>query len=116
MTALGIRCSTKTNRATPAISKESNSKPISKLPKSSPAPAGQPETSAPKTKQDLILSLLNQRDGATIADMMLATDWQQHSVRGFLAGTVKKKLGLALISSKSDGALRRYRIARRHAR
>lgn len=116
MTALEVRSSTKTNRATPATGKESNSKPISKLPKSSPAPAGQPETPAPHTKQDLILSLLNQRNGASIGEMMEATGWQQHSVRGFLAGTVKKKLALALVSSKSDGALRRYRIARRHAR
>jgi hypothetical protein len=116
MTALEVRSSTKTKQTTPATGQDGKSKPNSKLPKSSPAPAGQPETTAPKTKQDLILSLLSQRNGATIAEMMQATGWQQHSVRGFLAGTVKKKLGLALISSKSDGALRRYRIAPRRGR
>ena len=42
---------------------------------------------------------------------MQATEWQQHSVRGFLAGTVKKKMGLALTSSKAEGEVRRYRIA-----
>ena len=41
---------------------------------------------------------------------MLATDWQQHSVRGFLAGTVKKKLGFPLTSSKTNDGARRYRI------
>jgi hypothetical protein len=48
--------------------------------------------------------------------MMQATNWQQHSVRGFLAGTVKKKLGLALVTSKAEGEARRYRIETRRGR
>jgi hypothetical protein len=116
MTALGTRSPIKTKQATPASAKDRKAKPTPKLPMSPPAPAEQTQTPARNTKQGRILALLNQRDGATIAELMQATDWQQHSIRGFLAGTVKKKLGLALISSKSDGALRRYRIARRHAR
>jgi hypothetical protein len=48
--------------------------------------------------------------------MMRATDWQQHSVRGFLAGTVKKKLGFALTSSKANTDVRRYRIETRRGR
>ena len=47
---------------------------------------------------------------------MRATDWQQHSIRGFLAGTVKRKLGLELRSSKPDGEDRRYRIVPRRGR
>ena len=74
------------------------------------------EAAARNTKQNRILALLNERNGATIPEMMQATDWQQHSVRGFLAGTVKKKLGLALTSSKSDGELRRYRLETRRGR
>jgi len=63
------------------------------------------------TKNAVLLQLLNRADGTTIPEMMQAAGWQQHSVRGFLAGTVKKKLGLALTSSKVEGEPRRYRIA-----
>jgi hypothetical protein len=48
--------------------------------------------------------------------MMQATSWQQHSVRGFLAGTVKKKLGFSLTSSKVADDVRRYRIKARRGR
>ena len=48
--------------------------------------------------------------------MIQATDWQQHSVRGFLAGTVKKKLGFSLTTSKSAGDVRRYRNETRRGR
>ncbi len=68
------------------------------------------------TKQERVLTLLSQSDGASIEEMMLATDWQQHSVRGFLAGTVKRKLGFSLTSSKSNGGVRRYRIETRRVR
>ena len=68
------------------------------------------------TKHDRILTLLTHREGATIPEMMQATGWQQHSVRGFLAGTVKKKLGFTLTSSKSEGELRRYRIESKRGR
>jgi hypothetical protein len=61
------------------------------------------------TKQDSVLSLLRTPSGTTLAAITKATGWQPHSVRGFLAGTVKKKLGLNLVSQKS-GDMRTYRI------
>jgi hypothetical protein len=65
------------------------------------------------TKQERMLALLSRAEGASIAEMMQATHWQQHSVRGFLAGTVKKKLGFSLSSSKAADDVRRYRIKTR---
>ena len=55
-----------------------------------------------QTKQQTCIDLLSRQEGATIEELQAATGWQQHSVRGFLAGAVKKKLGLTLVSEKPD--------------
>ncbi|MBO6727126.1 MAG: DUF3489 domain-containing protein [Rhizobiaceae bacterium] len=62
------------------------------------------------TKSDTVQELLRSGKGATIESMMQATGWQSHSVRGFLSGTVKKKLGLKLESERDKDGTRRYRI------
>ena len=61
------------------------------------------------TKHARIVAMLRKPAGTTIAAIMAATDWQQHSVRGFLAGVVRKKLGLNLVSEQTDKG-RVYRI------
>ncbi len=64
----------------------------------------------PGSKQSRVIAMLQSPTGATIAAMMKTTGWQQHSVRGFLAGVVRKRLKLKLSSKKVDGN-RVYRIA-----
>jgi hypothetical protein len=61
------------------------------------------------TKQADVIAMLQSPTGATIPAMMQATGWQQHSVRGFLTGVVRKRLKLELLSEKVEGA-RIYRI------
>jgi hypothetical protein len=55
------------------------------------------------TKKETVLALLRRPEGATLAELMQATGWQSHSVRGFLSGTLKKKMALQVRSSKRDG-------------
>ena len=64
----------------------------------------------PKTKKQIGIALLERPKGASIAEMQDAMGWQAHSVRGFLASTVKKLPGLMLVSDKPDDGQRRYRV------
>jgi len=62
------------------------------------------------SKATKVLDLLKRAEGATLADLMKATGWQAHSVRGFLSGTVGKKLGLAVTSAKVEDGERTYSV------
>lgn len=63
-----------------------------------------------KTKADVVIKKLRSAKGVTINALMEATGWQAHSVRGFLSGTVKRRLGLILVSEVGKDGIRRYRI------
>lgn len=63
------------------------------------------------SKQAQVIALLERPEGATITQICEATGWQSHTVRGAFAGSLKKKLGLTIVSVKDENAERVYRIA-----
>jgi hypothetical protein len=64
-----------------------------------------------ENKQSQLITMLKRLDGATIVEIATALDWQPHTVRGAIAGALKKKLGLKVESKKVDDRGRVYRIA-----
>src|SRR2546429_4255126 len=97
---------TKPKSTTPRSASE---KSIKFKPRKRPAAASWNPAGRPATKHARIIAMLRAPTGATIASIVTATEWQQHSVRGFLAGVVRKKLGLNLVSEQTDKG-RVYRI------
>jgi hypothetical protein len=80
--------------------------------KAAPASA---DTAAPRksrdgTKQAQVIAMLRRPEGATIAQIAETTDWRPHTVRGFFAGALKKKLGLEVTSEKGESGERTYRL------
>jgi hypothetical protein len=74
-------------------------------------PAGATErTPSEGTKQATMIAMLQRKSGATIAEIVEGTGWQQHTVRGAFAGALKKKLGLTIVSEKIEGRGRVYWI------
>lgn len=63
------------------------------------------------SKKQIVLDMLRRKGGATMAEIQKATDWQAHSVRGFISGALGKKMGLKVESTRSDSGERCYRIA-----
>ena len=75
------------------------------------ADAAKPVTIRTGTKQAQIIAMLQRPDGATVAEMVEATSWQAHSVRGMISGAIKKKLGLPIASEKVEGRGTVYSLA-----
>ena len=102
-----IQVKPKSTGPDPSLSLPPKSTPTPKLVKPSGVPA--PSKLKAASKQDQIIALLHKPQGVNLTELMQATSWQAHSIRGFLSGTIKKKLNLNLISQKIDGA-QVYRI------
>jgi len=103
MTNTRRKIATKPQRST--SKKNSHTRPLPAAKKSSPV-----LTKRKNTKIAAVVALLRRPEGASLEAICKATDWQPHSVRGAIAGAIKKKMGLSVSSVKSDG-VRTYRIA-----
>jgi len=89
--------------AKPKAAKKATS--TKKAPKSTKASGSREESKSAK-----VLDLLKRPDGATLAELMKATGWQAHSIRGFLSGAVGKKMGLTVASAKRQDGERSYSV------
>ena len=100
-------------KAAKAAKKQRSAEPKVKTPRTSKPAAsdGAARKQREGTKQAKLIEMLRRPEGATIAQIVAATKWQQHTVRGAISGALKKKLGLAVTSEKVDGGERTYRIA-----
>jgi hypothetical protein len=83
-----------------------NASPAKKTPKA----AKETDVARDGSKAAKILELLKRPEGATLAALMKATEWQAHSVRGFLSGSLRKKLGLTVTSAKGEDGERTYSV------
>jgi hypothetical protein len=93
-----------------AAPKKSRSAPKAKAAEKPPKAAKKVGTARDGSKAAKVLDLLKRPNGATLAELMKATGWQAHSVRGFLSGTVGKKLGLTVTSTKAEDGERTYSV------
>ena len=100
---------TKSKSKTKVATRSAARKTVKRKSRTRSAPASSKSAARPDAKHARIIAMLRAPAGATIAAIITATEWQQHSVRGFLAGVVRKKLGLNLVSEPTEKG-RVYRI------
>jgi hypothetical protein len=83
-------------------------------PSTKKAPKGAKKAGSPRdgSKAAKIIDLLKRLNGATLAEIMKATYWQPHSVRGFISGSLGKKMGLTIVSARRESGERVYSISR----
>jgi hypothetical protein len=94
-------------QAAPVAPKRAKATKESKQKDDATGPKGAREGS----KKAIVLDMLRRPAGATLADIMSATGWQAHSVRGFISGSLSKKMGISVESFKSESGDRAYRVA-----
>lgn len=90
--------------------KKAKSAPNIKIPKSAPKGAKQVAGARDGSKAAKVLDLLKRPEGASMKELQKVTGWQAHSVRGFLSGTIRKKLGFTVASAKMEGGERTYSL------
>lgn len=100
--------------AKPAAKKAASKPAAKKETKPAGKKAAKADAPVPRefSKKAIVIDLMRRKDGATMAEIAKATDWQQHSIRGFISGTLTKKMGLKVESSKNESGERTYRIAK----
>jgi hypothetical protein len=96
-------------RANVATKKGKSGKKASQA-KKAPTGANKATGARDGSKTATILDLLKRKDGATLKELMKASGWQPHSIRGFLSGTVSKKMKLAVVSTKGEDGERNYSV------
>jgi len=114
--AIGVEVGRKTNKQSSSTKRQQKKRSRRADPKPSGSkPKGRlsPPAVRPGTKQALLIDLLKRKKGATIEEMVEATGWQAHSVRGAISGALKKKLGLMVTSDPVEKRGRVYRIVER---
>ena len=105
-----------TTKAQPAAAKKAKASKKTAKAKKAATPKKAAKGTKPKSvtrsgsKAEKVLDLMRRKEGASLAEIAKATDWQNHSIRGFVSGHVTKKLGLKVESTKSEAGERTYRI------
>jgi DNA-binding MarR family transcriptional regulator len=111
LAAIGVGPKEATPKGKPSKAAAAAKKTARAAPSSVPEKAkSEPQEARPGTKQSKLLELLRRKTGATIEDLVAATGWQPHSVRGAISGLIKKKLGLAVTAEVIEGRGRVYRV------
>jgi hypothetical protein len=103
--AIGVEPADEPAAATAADAPKKRGRPKKAAPTSARAPAAAPRKARADTKQAQVIAMLRRKQGSTIAQIVEATGWRPHTVRGFFAGALKKKLGLTVTSASSSRAI-----------
>jgi hypothetical protein len=112
--AKGAKQARRVAPAKPKATKKAKAPKTAKQAAKAPKKAATPKAEGPRvgSKTATVLALIQRAKGATLAEIMDATSWQAHSVRGFISGTLGKKMGLTVSSTKREDGTRVYSIAK----